>query len=391
MSSRPTSPPAPSRSLPSPSEEEADAPLSASSHYHDPAQSLVEYDPLIDEGEASEADRTWQTKLWTLWLVNKGMFYVIASQAFGASMNVVAQILENKSGMDPFQILFARMSITALASYLYMLYAKVPAPLGTRPVIPLLLGRAVFGFFGVYGMFLLVITFLSPIMACYACSFLIPGDTFSWRQQVAAVVSLVGVVLIARPFGSSSSPSSDGDGHGNPSSADSYHHILATIVAFVGAFGAAGAFTTIRMIGTRAHALVSVTYFSLGTCVISLVAMLLPWVPFRLPSTVLEWTLLLILGICGFLLQYLLTAGLSYAPPPGISKNGQGSRATQGIYSQLLFALLYDKAIWGATLSPLSWIGSALILGCAIYVAMAQEEPAKPKAEEMDHAGFKDC
>lgn len=290
------------------------------------------------------------------------------------------------------------MSITALASYLYMLYAKVPAPLGTRPVFHLLLARAVSGFFGVYGMYYsvqylqlseaTVITFLAPIVACYACSFLIPGDTFSWRQQVAAIISLVGVVLIARPF---RHRSTDGNEDKNPSSADSYHHILATIVAFIGVFGAAGAFTSIRMIGTRAHALVSVTYFSVVTCIISFVAMLLPWIPFRLPSTVTEWSLLSILGICGFLLQYMLTAGLAYVPPAGISGKGQGSRATQGVYSQLIFALLYDKIVWGATLSVMSWVGSLLILACAIYVATVQEEPAKPKEEHTSDSIFKDA
>lgn len=289
------------------------------------------------------------------------------------------------------------MSITTIASYAYMWYTKVPAPLGTRPVLHLLLVRAVGGFFGVYGMYYsvqylqlseaTVITFLAPIMASYACSFLVPGDTFSWRQQVASIVSLVGVVLIARPFRNRS----PGDEDGNPNSADSYHHILATVVAFIGVFGAASAFTSIRMIGHRSHALVSVTWFSFITTMISLVAMMLPWIPFRLPSTALEWTLLTILGFCGFLLQYLLTAGLAYVPPPGISASGHGSRATQGVYSQLIFALLYDKIVWGATLSPMSWAGSLLILACAIYVAMVQEAPDSPKSEEPGSPVFKDA
>lgn len=282
------------------------------------------------------------------------------------------------------------MSITAVASYLYMWWAKVPAPFGTRPVLHLLIVRAMCGFMGVYGLYYsvqylelseaTVITFLGPIMTCYACSLLIPGETFNRRQQLAAIVSLVGVVLIARPFSKFRRDSGSDDE--SPDHADSYHHILATIVAFIGVIGAAGAYTSIRMIGRRAHPLVSVTYFSSVTTVISLVAMaVLPGVPFRFPRTPTEATLLCGLGVCGFLLQFLLTAGLSYVPPASVVSGksgrggaGSGSRATSMVYTQMLFALFYDKVVWGSTLSPVSWAGSVLILACAVYVATMKEE-----------------
>lgn len=296
------------------------------------------------------------------------------------------------------------MSITAVASYLYMWYARVPAPFGTRPVLHLLITRAVFGFLGVYGMYYsvqylplaeaTVVTFLAPIMTCYACSLLIPGETFTTRQQLAALVSLAGVVLIAQPFRVRQRNENEGQGD-TPGSADSYHHILATVVAFVGVIGAAGAYTSIRMIGKRAHALVSVTYFSSVTTIISLIAMVaFPWVPFRLPSGVLEWSLMVGLGVCGFLLQFLLTAGLSYVPPREVaaSKAGQGSRATSMVYTQMVFALFYDKVVWGSTLSLVSAAGSVLILACAIYVAVMQEGRSEPDSarEGDDHPRFKD-
>jgi drug/metabolite transporter (DMT)-like permease len=261
-----------------------------------------------------------------------------------------------------------------------------------------------------------VITFLAPIMTCYACSLLIPGETFSRRQQLAALISLGGVILIARPFSKreprdvNSIPTaatvwamslSAAGNDGTPSDADSYHHVMATIVAFVGVIGASGAYTSIRMIGRRAHPLVSVTYFSSVTTIISFIAMAtMPWVPFRLPNTAVEWTLLTGLGVCGFMLQFLLTAGLSYVPPASVSqgKPGQGSKATSMVYMQMLFALFYDKVIWGSTLSPISWAGSALILACAIYVAVAQEGPVQPRApvpdveeEYQDVEGYKDA
>ena len=289
------------------------------------------------------------------------------------------------------------MSITVVASYLYMLYARVPDPLGRRGVLGLLTLRAVGGFFGVFGLYYsvkylelseaTVLTFLAPILTCYAMSLFVPHETFTWKQQLAGLVSLGGVVLIAQPF---SFELGGGDKDGDE---DDLQHLIAILVALVGVLGATCAYTTVRMIGKRAHALVSVTYFSAYSMVISAIAMLvLPSVDFKTPATAFEWTLLVGLGICGFLLQFLLTAGLAYVPPSedgssasaSSSSSSSGNRATSMVYTQMLFALLYDKVIWGNTLSPMSWAGSALILASAIYVAVAREGGEKADHEN-DH------
>jgi hypothetical protein len=47
------------------------------------------------------------------------------------------------------------------------------------------------------------------------------------------------------------------------------------------------------------------------------------------------------------------------------------------VYTQMLFALGFDKLIWGTTPGVLSIIGSSLILGSAIYVAMRKEDTQK--------------
>jgi hypothetical protein len=47
------------------------------------------------------------------------------------------------------------------------------------------------------------------------------------------------------------------------------------------------------------------------------------------------------------------------------------------VYVQMLFALGFDKLIWGNTPGALSIIGSSLILGSAIYVAIHKEESGK--------------
>jgi hypothetical protein len=47
------------------------------------------------------------------------------------------------------------------------------------------------------------------------------------------------------------------------------------------------------------------------------------------------------------------------------------------VYCQMLFALAFDKLVFGTTPSALSILGSSLILGSAIYVALHKPDPSK--------------
>jgi drug/metabolite transporter (DMT)-like permease len=356
------------------------------------------------------------------------------------------------------------MSITVVLSLLYGFYTRIPHfPFGHFSVRRLLVIRGVGGFFGVFGLYwsllylplaeATVLTFLAPILTCYACSILIQGETFSRQQQAAGFLSLVGVVFIARPgnfLGHSSSSPSGGSGTSgaagpsnttlplssaspSPSSMTTkevtvtpHQHLLAVLYAMLGVLGATTAMTTIRKIGTRAHPLISVNYFSTWCTIVSLVAVLVVRsVGFRLPRNVQEWALLAMLGVFGFVMQFLLTAGLSYGGPamaeagrPQISnwratsqnasideeagrrtrttaaaaspaKPSSGTRATSMLYTQMLFALAFDKWIWGISPGWSSWVGSAIILACAVWVAAARDlqktkEEGKPQEETFD-------
>lgn len=156
--------------------------------------------------------------------------------------------------------------------------------------------------------------------------------------------------------------------------------------------------TAIRWIGTRAHPLISVNYFSVLCTIVSLFAVIVvPGVDFRLPANLAEWGLLASLGGCGYALQFLITAGLAYGGPSNKSskndmedrgsrdagkrengqeemKQGSGTRATNMVYTQMLFALAFDKLIWGITPNAASWAGSGLILCSAVWVAIARDK-----------------
>lgn len=145
-------------------------------------------------------------------------------------------------------------------------------------------------------------------------------------EQMASLVALFGVVLIARPTSlftrHGAPPLATGEADGlpvvpvvpanatNAAIPDRFNmdhispekRLLAVGIAMLGVFGAAGAYTTIRWIGKRAHPLVSVNYFATWCTIVSTVMMFaLKDVGLVLPGNLFEWSLLFFLGISGFI------------------------------------------------------------------------------------------
>jgi len=297
--------------------------------------------PLRGESRSPAPPRTgWRGSFDAFWIRNKGILFVMLGQVFGTLMNVTTRLLEvegnNGKGMHPFQILFARMGITMVLASAYMWYKKTEDfPLGKPEVRWLLLIRGFAGFFGVFGMYYsllylpladaTVITFLAPGIACWACSILIK-QPFTRIEQIAGLISLVGVILIAKPItlftdfanGSDSTPASgNGDAvpmtnattpavQANAANYDSVtptQRLIAVGIALMGVLGSAAVFTTIRWIGRRAHPLLSVNYFASMCFIVSVVMQAtLPGVGFLLPASLKEWGYLIFLGTTGFVM-----------------------------------------------------------------------------------------
>lgn len=235
-----------------------------------------------------------------------------------------------------------------------------------------------------------MITFLAPIVATFACS-LIPSlhEPFTSTNLFASLLSLAGVILIARP----ASFFHSNDGHDDtippeqlrrailPSgdtgpTVTPHQRLIAVLVALLGVLGAASAFTTIRWIGKRAHPLVSVGYFSTWCTIVSLTALLvLPSVGGIIyPATLAQWALLLGIGASGFVMQFLLTAGLQVE---------RAGRATNMMYAQMLFALFWERLVWGSSPGLLSICGSTLILGGVVWVGVKKgKEGEKERVQD---------
>lgn len=337
------------------------------------------------------------------WSNNKPAVLVALSQLFGATMNLSARLLEIEGdGMHPVQVLLIRQSITSVCCLLYMWIMKTPDfPIGKKEIRWLLFMRGFSGFFGIFGMWYsmmylpladaTVITFLAPGVAGLICYFALK-EPFTKLEQLATLVALLGVVLIAQPaafFAKHDGQSPDAN-KGSKSALPGADHqttpeerLMAVGVALLGVFGAAGAFTTLRAIGKRAHPLISVNFFAMSSTVICITALTVapildigqPALSWALPSTLKQWLLLFPIGLMGFIMQYLLTSGLA---------GDKSNKANAMVYTHMIFAATYDRWVFKHRMGLMSFLGCVLILGSAIGVVFMKRPPTITKLQDLE-------
>ncbi|KAL3428206.1 duf6 domain-containing protein [Phlyctema vagabunda] len=341
-----------------------------------------------DEEVRRQEDAT--PSLWrSTWQNNKGMFLILLSEIAGSSMDAIVRFLQQGGhGMHPFQVIFARMGTTFILSTAYMWWKQVPDfPLGNPKVRGWLILRACFGFGGLFCLYYsvhylplaeaTVFRFLVPIVTAWACSVFL-GQRFTRNEFLAGLIAILGVIIIAHPasiFGKV-----EDDLHvsvtkaGEVDKVSPAQRLVAITVSILGIFGASGAYTTIRIIGDRAHALMSVNYFAiLGTVASTIALLVIPGIGFTMPQGPREWILLSVLGVLGFVLQFLLTAGLQL---------DRSSKATSMMYTQVLFALSFDWAIWGVLPGRWSLFGGAIVIASTLWSALQKtQQPVAPGAK----------
>ncbi|CAG8982321.1 hypothetical protein HYALB_00005322 [Hymenoscyphus albidus] len=339
-----------------------------------------------EEGR-EESHSTTQSSWKSTWQNNKGVFLILLSVLTGASMDAMARFLQQGGhSMNTHQVIFARMSATVILCTIYMWYKKTPDfPLGRPEVRGWLILRACFGYFGLWCLYYsvhylpisesIVIRFLVPLCTAWACSIFLK-QPFTSKEQLAALIALVGVVFIAHPsfiFGDVEANVGDvhSDKAGVVDDVTPEQRLIALAFSMMGIVGASGAYTTIRIIGDRAHALISVLYFAVLATVGSTGALLLvPGIGFSMPKGPREWVLLSLLGVLGFVLQFLLTAGLQL---------DKSSKATNMLYMQVIFALALDFAIWGVLPSGWSFFGGAIVIASTLWSALQNSNSAAPE------------
>lgn len=332
--------------------------------------------------------------IYQFWENNLPSICVALAQLFGSLMNLIARFMELEGdGMHPVLLLFYRQSLTAVAISTYMWRAGfVDFPIPHKGIRLLLAFRGFSGFFGIFGMWYsmmylpladaTVITFLAPGVAGIICYFVL-HEPFTRMEQLATLVAFFGVVLIAQPTALFTN-SDKQPAHEAPETraalpsmdhvATPSERLAAVAVALVGVLGAAGAFTTLRALGKKTHPLISVNAFAIMSsmmCATALSAAPIlnisqPSLHWKLPATVKQALLMVLLSFFGVVMQFLLTTGLG---------KDKSNRANSMIYTHMLFAASFDWWVFGHKMGITSFLGCALILGSAIGVMFLKRSP----------------
>ncbi|KAG1865002.1 hypothetical protein DFJ58DRAFT_771948 [Suillus subalutaceus] len=285
--------------------------------------------------------------------------------------------------MHTLELIAVRMGITLACCVLYMVAMKIPDPfLGPKGVRLLLVNRGLCGFFGLFGMYYslqylsladaTVLSFLAPLSAAIG-GYIVLKEPYSKHEAFAGIVSLLGVILIARPpflFGNTSSVNSDSSDAASRATATD--RIRAVCVAVFGIVLGTGALLSMRAIGKRAHPMHLMMFFSAWCTIVASSAMYFMMIPIVYPHNWKWAAMLIFIGLSGFFAQTLTTIGY---------QRETAARGSMGQYVQLLFAGVLEYVFFGTVPSTLSLIGAAIIMTSAIYVIVLKK--GSPKTPEV--------
>ncbi|KAJ8597259.1 DUF6-domain-containing protein [Rhizopogon salebrosus TDB-379] len=304
---------------------------------------------------------------------NTGMLLVISAHFFFTCMNISVKMLNRLDHpVHALEVIVVRMAIAFIACVVYMFVKRIPDPLtGPKGVRTLLVVRGITGFIAICGMYwslqylsvadATVLTFLKPLTTALA-GWIFLKEGYSIKQGFAAVCSLLGVVLIARPpflFGSPTVipvvPEATPAGR-----------LMGVGACMINVLAATGSYISIRAIGKRAHPMHVMTLFSLLSTIMAPVGMLVFNIPVVYPRSWTGTLLLVMVGVFGFVGQTFLTMGL---------QRETASRGSTGLYVQALFAVVLEGIFLGVIPSLLSVIGGTIIMCSAIYVVLEKQKP----------------
>ncbi|KAG8892811.1 hypothetical protein FRB99_002422 [Tulasnella sp. 403] len=352
--------------------------------------------------------RKWKPYLLDLYQRNLGLLFIATSTLMASLMLVVVKLMNNDGDVErphvpTLELIAFRMVLTWILCESWMHYDKVPDPfLGPKGVRRWLVLRGVSGFVGLFGLYYSVqylslsdcttIGFLTPFVTAFLGKVLLK-EPFGRKEGYAAIVSFLGVILIARPsFLFEYLPTSDDSQQYHDNVAGSADHGVAvgiangirtkhsetmrlTAIGLVGVCGVSLAFVSMRRVGSSTHVMHSAVYFSAWCFIVSVFGMLIFRVPWIAPPDF-KWTAgLVTIGMLGFIAQTLVTKGFQ------LECAGRGSLA---LYVQIVFSLLFEKVVFHHQPTALSLLGTVVIISSAAYVAVSKPPATQKSAVASD-------
>lgn len=272
--------------------------------------------------------------------VRYGVLCMLAASLTTALMSLITKL---ESARYPFgELVFVRSAIAMLPLLVAVWAAGGMSVLRTRRLGGLLARSAAWLVAMTAFIFALVdlpladataLSYATPLFAALAIPML--GEKVGARGWAAVFLGFVGVLCIARP----------GDGVINPGA------VWALVSAAVGAFAMLG----VRQLGKTERG-VTITFYTMAFAV-PMSLLLAPWTWF-LPDRG-DILALVGLGLSGGISQLLQTEALRSAPPAIVMPL---------VYLQLVWAFIFQYAIWGNLPDLLAILGAAIIVATGFYV-----------------------
>lgn len=293
--------------------------------------------------------------------VSLGLRYMIFSALCFSVMSTLVKL--GGQTMHSMQLVLARCLVAFVMSYIALKRLGIN-PFGQQKHRRLLILRGVLGFIGLCCFYyalthlplgeVTVIQYTNPMLTAFVASIWLK-ERLGKAEVLGVLGSLVGVVLIARPsflFGGAASEFAP----------------LALAAACAGALVSSFAYTTVRALSGKAHAMVVVFYFPLIATPIALPASL----PYLKMPMWQEWLILLGVGLTTQIAQVYMTRGLH------LEKAGRAMSVT---YLQIVFAFMWGVLLFDEVPSLLSCLGAVIILASAIFVSRSRVAvaPIPPK------------
>jgi drug/metabolite transporter (DMT)-like permease len=215
-------------------------------------------------------------------------------------------------------------------------------------------GRAVMGMTGMmcgFGASILLplaesttLSFTTPLFAVILTALVLRETVGPWRW-LAVVVGFAGVLVIAQPGHAPIDPLGAAAGLGAG--------LLVAVISF-----------QIRDLSRTEPPLSIVFYFALFGAL-----MTAPFLPFTMTAhDGSQWLLLLLIGVVGTVGQIFLTTAL---------RNGAVASVIVMDYSALIWATLYDWAIWDQLPPFTTWLGAPLIIAAGLTIGWREHKLAK--------------
>jgi len=278
---------------------------------------------------------------------------MLAASALVAGTSLLAKVLGTEvlgPALNPFQITTGRYVFALLA---LVLTTAIIRPAFTTPALHLHVGRAVAGSLGVTSMFAAAtlipladataISMLNPIIAMVLAIPLL-GESVGPRRWAAAALSVVGAILLIRPGASSFQP--------------------AALIALFSALVLAFEIIIVKLLSGR-EGTIQILLFSNGFgTILSGVATLFVWIW----PTPMQWLGLGAIGLLMVSAQSLFLFAI---------RRGDASFVAPLFYATLVFAALYDFAIFDVTPSSLSLAGAGIIILGALLMAWSERRRMK--------------